>query len=219
MSVPGTGGSVWQPRTVSGPPSRQCGGGGSRRHGMPVGSRAQPPAWAPVGDPGHVRPPGRGAHHHLHAGVPAGLCPVKAACPAASGSVLGEMLGRGPRVPTQVPYGSLWATLWTQAACGPSQQVLVGITVPTPCHRTQYLAAFPSLEHSAQPCGSAGCGQTVWLLEGCSGSVQRRGMPRASARGHGEEGALAPCASYGEAGYWTQGSPGACPSSPRPWVS
>lgn len=100
-SVPGTGGSVWQPCTVSGPPSRQCGGGGSQRHGMPVGSRAQPPAWAPMGNPGHVHPPGRGAHHHhLHAGVPAGLCPVKAACPAAPGSVLGEMLGRGPRVPT-----------------------------------------------------------------------------------------------------------------------
>lgn len=39
-SVLGTGGSVWQPCTLPGPPSQQCGGGGSWWHSVQLGNHA-----------------------------------------------------------------------------------------------------------------------------------------------------------------------------------
>lgn len=187
-SVLGTGGSVWQPRALSRPPGPQHGGGRSRWCSVPVGSSAQPPVWAPVGGSGHLHPSEGGAQH-LHTGVPAGLCPVEAACPAAPGSVLGEALGRGPHFPARAPCGSFWSALWTQAACGWSQQVVVGIAVPasvtTPSvwlhlHLLSILASPVAVPGADRPCGCSG---------GCSGSVP---VSRAPARGHGEEGAPTP---------------------------
>ena len=175
-SVLGTGGSIWQPCSVSRPPSHQCGGGGSRRHGMPAGSRAQPPAWAPVGGPGHTHPPRRGAHH-LHAGVRVGLCPVEAAHPAAPGNVLGEMLGRGPHFPAHVPYGSLQAALWTQAACGWSQQVLVGIAAPAPAITPSAWLHFHRLSILPSPAAVPGADRPCDCVAGAVALVQRRGCP------------------------------------------
>lgn len=157
-----------------------------------TGRCAQPPAWAPMGGPGHMHPPGRGACH-LHAGVSAGLCLLEAAHPAAPGTVLGDMPGRGPHFPAQVPYSSLRASLWSQAACGWSQWALADITVPTPVTMFSAWLHFHCLSILPSP--------AVVGPHGCSGGavvLPEEGVSRAPARGQREEGAPAPCASRGE---------------------
>ena len=172
-SVPGTGGGVWQPCTVSGPLSQQCGGGRSRRHSCQQEAVHSPLCGLPWAAQA-THPPGRGAYH-LHAGVPAGLCPIKAAHPAAPGTVLGEMLGRGPHFPAQVPYSSLRASLWTQAACGRSQRALADITVPTPVTTHSAWLHFHCLSILSSPAAVPGadgpCSCLGSAVAPCSGAA------------------------------------------------
>lgn len=86
-SVLGTGGSVWQPCTLSGSPSQQCGMVGAGGTVCSLETMHRPCGWhRSCAFPGRGAPP--------HAGVPVGLCPVGAAHPTA-GSGLGMCWGMG----------------------------------------------------------------------------------------------------------------------------
>jgi len=92
-------------------------------------------------------------------------CPVEVSHPAAPGTVLAEVLVGGCHFPTQVPYGSFLAALWTQAARGRSQQALVGFAVPAPVtmpsawlrfHRLSILPSPVAVPAADRPCGCSG---------------------------------------------------------------
>lgn len=174
----GTGGSVWQPRALSGPPSRQCAGGRSRWCSVLLGSCAQPPVWAPMGGPGHLCPSEAGSTPPPRWSA-CGVVSCRGSLSCCSWQCSRGGTGEGTPFPCSGPMqlspGFLvdLGSMWLVPAGGG------GHCCPCTCHHTRCLAASPSLEHPSQPCSSARCRQTLrlfrgvqWLCTGAHGSCQ-----------------------------------------------